>query len=89
MKYVSIVVVFLLCILAHQAPADSVFKTARDKMLKCSYEVVKSEAVIRAKDKIHDRKDKRENIEDKLLRDNLDCAIEVFDSVFTYKGLFE
>lgn len=87
-KLTSLVVI-LLCVLVSDAPADSVLEMARQKMLQCSYESAKSELVKRAKDKVYQRTKKRDNIEDKLIRDNLVCALETIDSVFTYKRLFQ
>lgn len=87
-KLTSLVVV-LLCVLVSDAPANSVLEKARHKMLQCSFESAKSELVKRAKDKVYQRTKKRENIEDKLIRDNLVCALETIDSVFTYKRLFQ
>lgn len=87
-KLTSLVVI-LLCVLVSDAPADSVLEMARQKMLQCSYEAAKSELVKRAKDKVYQRTRKRDNIEDKLIRDNLVCALETIDSVFTYKRLFQ
>lgn len=83
------VVVILLCLLASEAPADSILEKARQKMLQCSFESAKSELVKRAKDKVYQRTRKRENIEDKLIRDNLVCALETVESVLTYKRLFQ
>ena len=86
-KYLMVV---LLCTLvASPVPANSFLEEAKDRMLKCSFEAAKSEVVKRAKDKVYKRTRNRESIEDKLIRDNLVCAIKTIDSVFTYKQLFD